>query len=1016
MSNTQYPISSLKPPATSLWIILVLILVAFAIRTHDLDARSLWIDEGTTFYRANQDVSFILTNHIIIDGVVTTDTQPPLYFILLHWALQGAGATPFVARLFSALVSLPSIALLYLIGRRLGGQAAGLCAALTAALAPVYLWYGQEARPYTLLISLSLLSVYALLRLVAIADSRWQMADSSYQPSAISHRPIAISHQPPATSHQLSAISYLPLAIVYVLATGATVYTHYSGLFLLGFQGLFLLALAVRRRRRWLIVLLAGATALVSPIIPFVVHRMGLGAEQHYFFVPLRTILWDLANGLSLGLSVRAEQVWWLDVLFLLIALLGLVALTRAGRRGWAVWLVGYLAVPILTLYAASYVKPMYMGVRHLLIISPAYYLALGLGLAALASQGEASRAVAHWRRLALVAGIAVIVVGTGYSTRNYFTDPAYLKDDHRGLAAYLEEHVRPGDVIVADGSIRGYVLDFYYDGLAPLMALPPYGTEPGPQTLASLQALARRYQRIWFAYGIPGDDWVDSAGEMPIRAWRQESLFQFAEKYFHGLDDVISLRGYLTRSPVLTRLPAQVVPVGAHLGSRLELVGAEVPGQAQTRVSEVLTTVVAGDPLDVKLYWRARQPLEDYRVVLSLVDEEGRRWGLCDKMPYESFFPPSEWPIGQIVAWVQTLRTDPTTPPGHYTVNLRVYEPASDRALDFIGPDGNPVGQQFDLGQVDIVRPAGPTRLPPGLPASQLRARWATAPGVTDIELMGYDQPVKRVGVGHPALLNLYFLARGKASADLSLRLRLVDRAGREVAASVAPPVARAYPTSQWQPGDVLKGQHRLVVPASATPGQYTWCLRLEDEAGDVVPVHRGWWPVAVKEICLGAVTVEAPPLAPTPALIPRPLAATFEEPSAPGASSGKGIRLLGYDLAEMALHPGQDFLVTLFWRAEAPVAVSYKVTVQLLSAEGKIVAQDDSVPVHWTRPTTGWRPGEVILDGHTLTVDPQAPSGRYALIVALYHEGTGQRLLVSSGDQPADHVRLAELVIEGQ
>jgi hypothetical protein len=945
-------------------IVIGLILVALALRAHDLDARSLWIDEGSTFYRVTKDVAFILTNRIILDGVVTTDTQPPLYFILLRGFLLGAGFTPFAARLFSALVSLPSLSLLYLIGRHLCDEMAGLCAALVAALAPVYLWYSQEARPYALLITLSLLSMYALLRLVAPDGSR-------------SDR--------------------VAWAAAYILATGVTVYTHYSGLFLLGFQGLFLLALVIRHRRSWLVPLLAGAGVLVMPIIPFIVHRMGTGAEKDYFFVPLRTILWDLANGFSLGLSVRAEQVWWLDGLFLLIALVGLVALARSGHWGWAMWIIGYLAVPILTLYVASYIKPMYMGVRHLLIISPAYYLALGQGLAALA----------RWRRLALMAGLAIVVVGTGYSTRNYFTDPAYLKDDHQGLAEYLEEHVRPDDVVVVDGAVRAYVLDFYYDGLAPLVTLPRYGTESGPDTLTSLQTLAQRYPRIWFAYGVPGDDWVTPAGDRPIRTWREKALFQFVEKYFHGLDDAISLRGFLTGSPVLTQLPVQAVPVGADLGSQLELVGVEIPGKRQTsevsktsEVWEILATAAAGDPLDVILYWRARHPLEDYRVVLSLQDAQGHRWGMSDQMPYQGFFPPSEWPVGKMVAWRQSLQVDPTAPPGRYTLNLRVYDPGTGQALDLIGSDGNPAGQQVDLGQVIVTRPTAPARLPPGVPGHRLSARWADG-----IELLGYDQPVDTVAVGHPAPLDLYFVARSTSLRDLSLHLRLVDPAGREVASAVVPPVAAGYPISQWQLGDVLKGQHSLRLPASASPGRYTWCLRLEDERGEALPAHRAWWPFATREICLGTVRVEAPPLAPTPAVIPRPLKATF----------GDAIQLLGYDLTETTLRPGTEFSVTLFWQGEAPIAASYKVTVQLLSPKGKIVAQDDSVPANWTRPTTGWRPGEVITDEHRLMVDSRVTPGHYALIAALYDEATGQRLPVISGDQPADHILLAELLIEG-
>lgn len=974
-----------------------LILVAFAIRAYDLDARSLWLDEGFTFYRATKDVAFILTNHIIIDGVVTTDLHPPLYFLLLHWVLQVAGAIPwrampFVARLFSVLASLPSLSLLYLIGRRLGGKLAGLFAVLTGCLAPVYLWYGQEARPYALVVSLSLLSVYALLRLVAWYGSR---------------------------------AGRFRWAVVYCLATAATVYTHYSGLFLLGFEGLFLLALVVQHRWRamewrWLTLLLVGAVALISPVMPFVIHRMGLGAEYAYSFVPLGTILKDLANSLSLGLSVRAEQVWWVDGLFLLIAFVGLVDLVQAGRWRWALWVVAYLAVPTLILYGASYIKPMYMLVRHLLIISPAYYLALGLGLAALA----------RWHRLALVAGLVVILMGTGYSIQNYFTDPTYLKDDHRGLARYLEEHVRPGDVVVVDGPIRADVLlDFYYDGIAPLVVPLPYTVEPGPETLATLQTLANEYDRIWFAYGIPGDGWVTPDGERPIHTWRERDLFQFTQTYFHGFGEAISLYGYLTQSPVLTpmagswALPPQAVPLGADLGSQftlgpqLTLVGVELPEEP----------VVAGEPLDFTAYWRPQQPLKDYRVALSLLDENGQQWGMSDQMPFEGFFPPSQWSVGAIVAWRNTLRVDPMAPPGRYALGLRVYAPASGQALDLIGPDGNPAGQQIDLGTVHVVRPEVPPdrdaanaiALPRHWrPQHPLSARW-----VGGLRLLGFDLVSQTFEAGDRVPLSLYYLVDQALEHDYQVRIGLVDphRAapqrdgGREVPFEIElPPVRADYPTSQWRAGDLLKGQHIVVLPPDLPPSDYRLQVSLvRPDADGSVPVRYGWLPFRRSSVSLITIHVRAPDR-------------VFHAPSIQHSLDvqfGDAISLLGYDLAEGRVHPDDTVEVTLYWQARATLAQSYKVTVQLLSDDQRIVGQDDAVPAHWTRPTTGWLPGEVVTDSHSVPVATDTAPGRYNLIVALYDEQTGghgvrsgQRLPVTTGDRTTDYARLAELVIESQ
>ncbi|MEZ4517414.1 MAG: hypothetical protein R3C44_11485 [Chloroflexota bacterium] len=66
----------------------------------------------------------------------------------------------------------------------------------------------------------------------------------------------------------------------------------------------------------------------------------------------------------------------------------------------------------------------------------------------------------------------------------------------------------------------------------------------------------------------------------------------------------------------------------------------------------------------------------------------------------------------------------------------------------------------------------------------------------------------------------------------------------------------------------------------------------------------------------------------------------------------------------------PTPDALpVTLVWQAEAEPTADYLTFVHLVSAEtGDIVSQADRVPVDGLRPTSGWRPGEVLVDHYVL------------------------------------------------
>ena len=45
-------------------------------------------------------------------------------------------------------------------------------------------------------------------------------------------------------------------------------------------------------------------------------------------------------------------------------------------------------------------------------------------------------------------------------------------------------------------------------------------------------------------------------------------------------------------------------------------------------------------------------------------------------------------------------------------------------------------------------------------------------------------------------------------------------------------------------------------------------------------------------------------------------------------------------------------------------------------------------------TRPTTGWLPGEVIVDKYEIPVRPDAPPGEYVIEIGMYNAETMQRL----------------------
>ena len=74
----------------------------------------------------------------------------------------------------------------------------------------------------------------------------------------------------------------------------------------------------------------------------------------------------------------------------------------------------------------------------------------------------------------------------------------------------------------------------------------------------------------------------------------------------------------------------------------------------------------------------------------------------------------------------------------------------------------------------------------------------------------------------------------------------------------------------------------------------------------------------------------------------------------------------------------------ITLHWQVVDPLPGDYTTTVQLFDAAGNKLAQDDRRAGGDYYPTTLWKPGEVILDRHTLALPDGAQAAR--LLVGMY------------------------------
>jgi hypothetical protein len=408
----------------------------------------------------------------------------------------------------------------------------------------------------------------------------------------------------------------------------------------------------------------------------------------------------------------------------------------------------------------------------------------------------------------------------------------------------------------------------------------------------------------------------------------------------------------------------------------------------------ELPETVFSGERFEVETYWRALQPGgPNYGVTFNVVDAQGHRWNGSDIRPprwHRTPPPVQEWLPDQYAIVALSIPLLPGTPPGRYTVEAVAFDHDTLAPLTAHDAGGRALGPALPLGQITVV----PPRRPADTGALGIRHRTDTALG--PITLLGADFDRDEAAPGDPILLTTFWRADERPTQDLTVHLALLAPDGSAAAGACPelvegydlPPTVEWHPTSAWQPGDVWRGQHILHLPAALDSGDYTWQLSMQPTR------HTTHLPFTLH------IT------APDRTFIAPPVDVEID------TRLDNVATLVGANLEPEAasLKPGDPLTVTLIWRAEDTPATSYRVFLHLLGPDGALVAQSDGIPANWTRPTTGWLPGEYVADARVLALPADVPAGDYTLSAGLYVPG-GERITASDG---TDAVYLATIALQ--
>jgi 4-amino-4-deoxy-L-arabinose transferase-like glycosyltransferase len=408
--------------------------VALALRLFRLGHQSLWIDEVFTVQSAAVGESVPIAHWLeVVHG--------PLFSLLLHVWCGVAGTSEWALRLPSALFGAALVPIAGWLSARWLGRDTAIPAAWLTAGSPFLVWYGQEARNYSLLILAASVAALAVLKLRdGLTPGGLGLWIGGSAVAALSNfsfaflAPLHLLWFVGVPGRRARRLGLLALAAAVVAVAVVPWVPQVSRTW--DWSRLHP-ARAVRDSET----ALRGATTFHPAAIPFALHAFVAG---YSYGPPLRELRRDASA------STLARHAPALALEALVFGALGWLGLREIARRRRLLQAALWIAVPALGVS--------YFAIQNFKVFHPRY---LAGTAPAVLMVFAAALAVARGRsRRALVAGVIVV---WAWSLGQLAFDPRYAREDYRGVAALLRERGAPGETVVAAGAEDGLI--HYYRG-----------------------------------------------------------------------------------------------------------------------------------------------------------------------------------------------------------------------------------------------------------------------------------------------------------------------------------------------------------------------------------------------------------------------------------------------------------------------------------------------------------------------------------------------------------------------
>ncbi len=632
-------------------ILLVLVLVALALRLYRLAAQDIWGDEAFSIYLSSKPL-----DQVVAGGA---DTHPPFYPALLFVWLRLVGSLAFSTRALSAFIGVLVVPLIWVFAHQLDRRRPGIAwlAALLAAASPLLIYYSQETRMYELAAVLTLVFMYLALRV---------LSDLSF------HRPVWVS------------------GAAYFCSTALALYTHYYAFFALAAANIFAIVYLRKQTRtfaRWL----AIQIALVVAYVPWVVVQSSfLGGKASTRFdewgwrgVELVFGKTLLAFGAGLTLEAPAAQIAALS--FVLVAFMG-IAVILLRRDAKLVFAPLFFGIPLFIAWLVNPILPFFYE-RYVLLALPGLYLLVAIGL-----EGLARRSV-----LAASGTFLLLIFFSGMALWNYYYNDAYAKGKYGQMMAFVSGHAQPGDALILNNPLQKPLYEYYRPSAIQAFFLPDGTPLEDPSTRQQLVDIASKHNRVWLVmYGNPAE--YDPTGY--LERWLGTHAFK---SLFRGFVDA-SLSLYVTGEPV----PSVMSETMHYSLGDISLIGYDLdgnrfaPGQTlRLKLRWYANTTV-------------HKRYSVFTHLISLGDsgrinpETGSPvWAQMDGEPVGGSYPTNRWKEGETIEDSYGLTLPSKMPTGEYGLEVGMYDPGTLVRLAVLDEKG--IRQEEDRILLGTVQVGGP-------------------------------------------------------------------------------------------------------------------------------------------------------------------------------------------------------------------------------------------------------------------------------------------------------------------